>query len=77
MGVGLAINAATSALFLTFITLDLPWVALLCGYAPSIPYNVVAVVGVWRSAGHYNGPAIHAEAARIVTIAVMLLLTVT
>jgi hypothetical protein len=47
------------------------------GYALSVPYNVLAGVGVWRSAAHYDGPAAHAELARIVVVVVMLLLSVT
>ena len=47
------------------------------GYALSVPYNVVAVVGVWRSAARYKGPAGHAELARIATVIVMLLLSIT
>jgi len=75
--VGLVVNLTTSALFLAMIAADRPWLALLFGYALSVPYNVLAVVGVWRSAGRYQGPASHADLARIVTIIMMLLLTVT
>ena len=41
-----------------------------------MPYNVLAVVGVWRSAARYQGDAGHAELARIATVIVMLLLSV-
>jgi hypothetical protein len=75
--VGLLVNVTTSALFLVLITADRPLAALLLGYALSVPYNVLAVVGVWRSAGRYPGPARHADLARVVTVIVMLLLTVT
>lgn len=77
IGVGLLVNLATSALFLALITVDRPWAALFFGYALSVPYNVLAVVGVWRSAERYQGPANHADLARIVTVIMMLLLTVT
>ena len=77
IGIGLAVNLTTSVLFLAFITADRPWAALFVGYALSVPYNVLAVVGVWRSAAHYDGPAAHAELARIATVIVMLLLSVT
>ncbi len=77
LGVGLLVNVTTTALFLAMITADRPWAALLLGYALSVPYNVVAVVGVWRSAGHYLGPASHADLALAVTSLLMLLLTVT
>ncbi len=77
ISVGLLVNVTTSALFLAMITVDRPWAALLFGYALSVPYNFLAVVGVWRSAGRYRGPVHHADLARVATMIVMLLLTVT
>jgi hypothetical protein len=77
IGIGLLINVTTSVLFLALITADRPWAALFVGYALSVPYNVVAVVGVWRSAGRYKGPAGHAELARIATVIVMVVLSMT
>lgn len=77
IGIGLVVNVATSALFLAMIAADRPWTALFLGYALSVPYNVVAVVGVWRSADRHEGPAVHAELARAATVIVMLLLTLT
>ena len=77
IGVGLLVNVTTSALFLALISIDRPWSALVLGYGLSVPYNLLALVGVWRSAARYDGPAEHADVARVVTIAVMLLLTVT
>jgi hypothetical protein len=77
IGIGLLVNLTTSVLFLALITNDRPWLALLVGYGLSVPYNILAVVGVWRSAAHHDGPAGHAELARIVVVVVMLLLSVT
>jgi hypothetical protein len=77
IGIGLLVNLTTSALFLALITVDRPWAALFVGYVLSVPYNVVAVVGVWRSANRHQGAAGLADLARIVTIVVMLLLSVT
>jgi hypothetical protein len=77
IGIGLLVNLTTSALFLVLITIDRPWSALFVGYALSVPYNLLAGVGVLRSAAHYDGPAVHAELARIITPIVMLLLSVT
>ena len=77
ISVGLVVNLVTTVLFLIMITLDRPWAALLLGYAPSVPYNALATVGVWRSAARYDGPAAHADLARIATSLVMLLLVVT
>ena len=77
IGIGLVVNLTTSALFLALITVDRPWAALFVGYVLSVPYNVLAVVGVWRSAARYRGHAGHADLARIATVIVMLLLSVT
>jgi hypothetical protein len=75
--VGLLVNLTTSVLFLALIAADRPWPALFVGYALSVPYNLLAAVGVWRSAGRYRGRAAHAELARFATVALMLLLSVT
>jgi hypothetical protein len=77
IGIGLLVNLTTSGLFLALITLDRPWAALFVGYVLSVPYNVVALVGVWRSAARYEGGALHAALARVVTLVAMLLLSVT
>ena len=77
IGIGLLVNLTSSVLFLALITIDRPWSALFVGYALSVPYNVLAGVGVWRSAARYQGDAGHAELARIATVIVMLLLSVT
>jgi hypothetical protein len=77
VGIGLTINVGTSLLFLVLISWDRPIAALFVGYALSVPYNVIALVGVWRSAARYGGSRIHAELARIVTLIGMALLSVT
>lgn len=75
--VGLLVNVATSVVFLILIMQDQPWAALLIGYGLSLPYNVVAVVGVWRAAASYDGPSIHADLARGATIILMAALSLT
>jgi hypothetical protein len=42
-----------------------------------MPYNIVVMVGVWRSFGRYQGERRWADLARIVTVAGMVLLSVT
>lgn len=74
---GLAINGLTSVLFLALIMADHVVAALVVGYALSVPYNIVVAVGVWRSAGRYEGVRHWADLARIVTVAGMALLSVT
>lgn len=75
--VGLLVNVVTSVLFLILITQDLAWAALVIGYGVSLPYNAVAVVGVWRAAARYDGPAIHADLARVATVVLMMALSLT
>lgn len=74
---GLIVNLTTSILFIGLMTFDLPWLALLVGYGCSLPYNFVALVGVWRSSARYQGPSLHAELARGVTAILMVALSVT
>jgi len=74
---GLFINIASSAAFLFLITVDRPIAAFIAGYAPSLPYNAIVTIGVWRSAGRYVGDPRWAELARIVTIIGMVLLSAT
>ena len=75
--VALAINLGTTLLFLVLISWDRPIAALVVGYAFSVPYNVVALVGVWRSAARYDGARLHADLARIVTLVAMVILSLT
>jgi hypothetical protein len=75
--VGLLVNVVTSVLFLFLITQDLAWAALLVGYGVSLPYNVVAVICVWRAAARYDGPTIHADLARGATVVLMTVLSLT
>ena len=74
---GLLVNIASSILFLYLVTADRPVAALIVGYAPSIPYNVLVTVGVWRSAERYEGERQWADLARTVTVIGMVLLSVT
>lgn len=74
---GLLVNAITSGLFLVLVMADMPVLALLAGYVPSVPYNVLVMVGVLRAAGRYPGDRIWADAARIVTVIGLGFLTIT
>ena len=47
---GIAVNVLTSVVFLVLITMDMTVAALIAGYVLSVPYNVAATVGVWRTA---------------------------
>jgi hypothetical protein len=74
---GLIINVASSGLFLFLVMTDRLILALVVGYAISVPYNVVVLVGVWRSAGRFDGERRWADLARIITVIGMVLLSVT
>ena len=74
---GLVVNLATSLLFLILVSSDFLLVALVTGYGLSVPYNLVALVGVWRAADRYEGDRALADVLRMVTLVGMLVLTVT
>jgi len=74
---GLIINVSTSILTVVTVLAEAPvWILLPVHLLPT-PYNVLALVGVWRSAGRYEGPRNHADLARFVTLVGMMFLTVT
>jgi len=74
---GFAVNAVTTLLFLILVMEDRPIAALVAGYAFSIPYNLFAMVGVWRSAANFDGDPRWAGIARIVTVVMLGLLSLT
>jgi hypothetical protein len=74
---GLVLNIATSIGFLLLISRDQPLAALVVGYVLSVPYNILAAVGVWRSADRYAGPPALAQAARLATVIGMTVLSLT
>lgn len=74
---GLLVNVTTSIAFLVLLSMDQPWPALIVGYGCSVPYNVVVVVGVWRSAARYNPPHRHGDSARVAVLVLMTVLSLT
>lgn len=73
--IGLAVNMSAIILLLTLITLDVPETFFLACTALSLPYNIVAVVGVWRAANHYPGPGSYADLARAASFTLLALLS--
>ena len=73
---GVAVNLITSVLFLLLMLADRPVLAVVVGYALSLPYNIIVVVGVWQSARRYPGDRRLASLARVVTVAGMALLSI-
>ncbi len=74
---GLLVNLTTSLAFLGLVSADRLLAAALAGYGLSIPYNVLAVVGVWRSAGRHDGDPARAELLRTVALVWIAFLTLT
>ncbi|MBU1174997.1 MAG: hypothetical protein KKH72_06300 [Alphaproteobacteria bacterium] len=77
VAIGLAVNFLTSALFVVLAVNGRFIEALVAGYAFSVPYNLVACVGVWRAAARHEGSALHAYLARVASLALVTLLSVT
>jgi hypothetical protein len=73
---GLVVNLAASVGFLVLIMHGAPVAALVVGHVLPVPYNLLVAVGVWRSAARYAGPPGLAQAARLVTIVGMTVLSV-
>ena len=74
---GLVVNVTTSVLFLWLITIDLVLPAMVVGYGISLPYNLLVLVGVWRSAARHDGPVIQADMARMASVIVIAVLSIT
>jgi hypothetical protein len=71
----LLLNASTTLAFLLLIMAEWPLTALVANYAISVPYNIVAGVGVWRAAGRYAGNPQWATLARIASTAGLVVLS--
>ena len=74
---GLLVNGVTTGLFLALVSWDRPILALVIGYGLSVPYNLLAMAGVWRAADRYAGDRAWAETARIVALVGFVVLTLT
>lgn len=73
---GFLVNAVASGLLAILLVRDAPLVLAGIAFALPLPYNLFAVVAVWRSADRYEGPKLHAELARIVTVIWMIALAI-
>ncbi|WP_191085555.1 hypothetical protein [Roseococcus microcysteis] len=60
----LVVNITTTIGFFLLFKEGQILAAYLVGYGMSLPYNLLALVGVWRSAARYAGPPFHAALAR-------------
>ena len=72
---GLVLNAATSILFLVLVTGGASTASLVAAFLLPIPYNILMIVAVWRSAGRYQGPRRWVDWSRFATVLWMVVLT--
>ncbi len=76
VGYGLLINLVTSLAFLALIARDANTALIVLAFALPVPYNVLVVMAVWRSANRYAGSETWADMARIGTVIWMVVLTI-
>ncbi|MBK1699187.1 hypothetical protein [Rhodovibrio salinarum] len=74
---GVLVNGMTTALNLVLVTRDLPITGLVVGYAISVPYNLLAMIGVWRSAENSDGDPGVARGLRWLAVIIAAVLCVT
>ena len=65
---GTAFNVAATLLAMALLAADLSAVLAVGVAALPIPYNLLALVAVWRSAGTYEGPRLWADLARVLSL---------
>ncbi|WP_337876074.1 hypothetical protein [Elioraea sp.] len=75
--VALPVNIVTTVGTFLLIAADRPFAAFFVGYVMSIPYNVLALVAIWRSAGLSDEPARVVWTVRSVAVVWLTLLSVT
>ena len=62
---GFVVNLVATLAMLVLLAMDAPgWLALAVHLMP-LPYNVLFLVAVWRSAARWSGPSAWADAARV------------
>jgi hypothetical protein len=66
MGFGTVLNLLTTALSLAAMAGGVPAPAAVAIHLMPIPYNFIALIGVWRSADDFDGPPVIATAARVI-----------
>jgi hypothetical protein len=65
IAVGVLVNAVATLVALGLATFDLPGWLLVCLFLLPTPYNLLVVVGVWRSAAAWQGAPEWAGLARV------------
>jgi hypothetical protein len=75
--IGFIVNGSTSIACYALLVADRPVAALVVGYLLSIPFNILATVGVLRSTRRADADPALARVVRVVIIPVMVLLSLT
>jgi hypothetical protein len=65
---GTALNLGATLLALALLAADVSAVVAVVIAAMPIPYNLLALVAVWRSATAYQGPRLWADLARVLSL---------
>ena len=65
---GFLVNVLTDILFYALLVKDADAALLILAFVIPIPYNILVVVAVWRSAGRYPGPTKWIDIARVGTV---------
>ena len=73
---GLLVNVLADLLLFALLANDAHIALLVFAFVLPIPYNVLVLVAVWRSAGRYEGPQRWMDWARVGIIFWMPLLTI-
>ena len=65
---GTALNALTTLLAMALLSMDAPAALAVIVFTLPIPYNLLVLVAVWRSAGAYQGLGVWADLARVAIV---------
>jgi hypothetical protein len=65
---GLLVNMLATIASLAMLTADAPAALALLIFLVPLPYNILVLVAVWRSAGRYQGAPIWADLARAAVV---------
>jgi hypothetical protein len=66
---GVMLNVVATAVALFLVVLDAPIAIAIVVHLLPVPYSVLTMVGVWRSADHYPGPPNTALLAKAAVVA--------
>ncbi len=65
MVMGTLLNVLATLLFVALQSLEALDAVSFAAFFLPVPYNIFVAVAVWRSAGRYAGPPLHAQLARL------------